>query len=98
MAGFLVSHDQVEKALNLLVRTRRYGEALDLCMDKHVTITEELAERMTLPKDANGRECVCVCFVYVCVCIVFCVYMYVLMYVCLCMCACICRPRIPIVV
>ena len=86
MAGFLVSHDQVEKALNLLVRTRRYGEALDLCMDKHVTITEELAERMTLPKDANGRECVCVlcvcvhCVLCVYVCINVCVFVYVCVY------------------
>lgn len=95
MAGFLVSHDQVEKALNLLVRTRRYGEALDLCMDKHVTITEELAERMTLPKDANGRECVCV---FVCVHCVLCVYVCINVCVFVCMCACICRPRVPIVV
>ena len=54
MAEFLVSHDQTEKALGLLVRTKRHMEALDLCMDKHITITEELAERMTIPKEANG--------------------------------------------
>ena len=55
MAEFLMSHDQVEKALGLLVRTKRHVEALDLCMDKHITITEELAEKMTIQKEANGR-------------------------------------------
>ena len=88
MAGFLVSHEQMEKALNLLVRTRRYGEALDLCMDKHVTITEELAERMTIPKGANGRVCVTVC-VCVCVCTCVCVYVCMCLYMCMCVCVCV---------
>ena len=47
-------HGQFEKAAELLIQSGRFREALDLCMANSVTITEELAERMTITKTPNG--------------------------------------------
>lgn len=33
----------------------QFSEALDLCMNHNVTITEELAEKMTLPKGSDSE-------------------------------------------
>ena len=37
----------------ILVSFCQFSEALDLCMNHNVTITEELAEKMTLPKGSD---------------------------------------------
>ena len=34
----------------------QYKEALSMCMDHHVTITEELAEKISLPKDHPDQQ------------------------------------------
>ena len=59
LAGLLadpLQHGQFEKAVELLIQSRRFKEALDLCMANSIdiTITEELAERMTINKTPNG--------------------------------------------
>lgn len=50
---FFLEHEQYDKAVELLVVGKQFSEALDLCMDHNVTITEELAEKMTLPKGSD---------------------------------------------
>ncbi|XP_077980431.1 intraflagellar transport protein 140 homolog [Glandiceps talaboti] len=52
-ADFFMEHGQYDKAVELLVVAKRYLEALDLCIQHNVTITEKLAEKMTIPKDSN---------------------------------------------
>ena len=42
--------------LSVLFLPLQYQEALEMCLDNHVTITEELAERMTLPKDHEDQD------------------------------------------
>ena len=51
----LFQHGQYDKAAELLIQSGRVREALDLCMANSVTITEELAERMTVAKTPNGK-------------------------------------------
>jgi len=50
---FFLEHEQYDKAVELLVVAKQFSEALDLCMSHNVTITEELAEKMTLPKGSD---------------------------------------------
>ena len=54
VADFFSSNGQHEKAVHLLVRSKKTEEALDMCMAQNITITEEMAEHMTLPKTPNG--------------------------------------------
>ena len=51
-----LQHEQFEKAVELLIQSRRFKEALDLCMANSITITEELAERMTIAKTPSGQS------------------------------------------
>eukprot|EP00794_Sanderia_malayensis_P006805 gene6805-7574_t len=50
-AEFFIQHGQFDRAVTLLIIAKRFEEAIVMCMDNHVTINEDLAERMTLPKD-----------------------------------------------
>ncbi|NWI93338.1 IF140 protein, partial [Pitta sordida] len=50
---FFVEHAQYEKAMELLLTAKKYHEALQLCLEQNLTITEELAEKMTVPKDSQ---------------------------------------------
>ncbi|XP_066546422.1 intraflagellar transport protein 140 homolog [Amia ocellicauda] len=59
-SDFFITHAQYQKAVELLVAAKKYHEALQLCLDQSLTITEELAESMTvcrgsreLPEDAR---------------------------------------------
>uniref|UniRef100_A0A3B3IEM7 Intraflagellar transport 140 n=1 Tax=Oryzias latipes TaxID=8090 RepID=A0A3B3IEM7_ORYLA len=47
-SDFFVSHSQYEKALELLVAAKKYHQALELCLSHNLTITNDLAERMTV--------------------------------------------------
>ncbi|XP_028263814.1 intraflagellar transport protein 140 homolog [Parambassis ranga] len=49
---FFITHSQYEKAVDLLVAAKKYQQALELCVNQNLTITEELADRMT-PADAS---------------------------------------------
>eukprot|EP00795_Rhopilema_esculentum_P000551 gene551-10237_t len=55
-AEFFIEHGQFDRAVNLLIVGHRFQEALEMCIDNHVTVTEELAEKMTLPKDHEDQE------------------------------------------
>ncbi|RXM27654.1 Intraflagellar transport protein 140-like [Acipenser ruthenus] len=52
-SDFFIEHSQYEKAVELLVAAKKYHEALQLCLDQSLTITEELAERMTVTQDSK---------------------------------------------
>uniref|UniRef100_A0A8C0VEY6 Intraflagellar transport 140 n=1 Tax=Cyanistes caeruleus TaxID=156563 RepID=A0A8C0VEY6_CYACU len=52
-SGFFIEHAQYEKALELLLTAKKYHEALQLCLEQNLTITEELAEKMTVSKESQ---------------------------------------------
>ncbi|XP_072337471.1 LOW QUALITY PROTEIN: intraflagellar transport protein 140 homolog [Scyliorhinus torazame] len=52
-SDFLIEHKQFEKAVELLVTAKKYYEALHLCLEQNLTITEEMAEKMTVSKDSK---------------------------------------------
>ncbi|XP_032929965.1 intraflagellar transport protein 140 homolog isoform X3 [Catharus ustulatus] len=52
-SGFFIEHAQYEKAMELLLTARKYHEALQLCLEQNLTITEELAEKMTVSKESQ---------------------------------------------
>ena len=39
--------------MDLLLLAKKYLEALDICIDKHISITEDLAEQISPEKDAE---------------------------------------------
>ena len=49
-AEFFVKHGQYEKAVKLYITGGRYAQAIALCSERHVTITDELAEALSPPK------------------------------------------------
>ncbi|XP_056152909.1 intraflagellar transport protein 140 homolog isoform X2 [Lampris incognitus] len=52
-SDFFIKHSQYERAVELLVAAKEYHKALDLCLDQSLTITEELAESMTVAKESK---------------------------------------------
>ncbi|XP_069726134.1 intraflagellar transport protein 140 homolog [Phaenicophaeus curvirostris] len=52
-SDFFIEHAQYEKAVELLLAARKYHEALQLCLKQNLTITEEMAEKMTVSKDSK---------------------------------------------
>ena len=55
VADYFMEHGQFDKAMEILVKSKKIGEAIDLCMAHNITLTEELVERMTIPKRPNGE-------------------------------------------
>ncbi|CAL8282296.1 unnamed protein product [Merluccius merluccius] len=53
-SDFFIKHSQYQKAVELLVAAKKYHEALQLCVDQSLTITEDLAESMTVAKETGG--------------------------------------------
>ncbi|KAI4899556.1 hypothetical protein NFI96_017646 [Prochilodus magdalenae] len=49
-SDFFIKHSQYQKAVELLVAAKKYYEALQLCLDQNLTITEDLAESMTVSR------------------------------------------------
>ncbi|KAK2820255.1 hypothetical protein Q5P01_023214 [Channa striata] len=52
-SDFFITHSQYEKAVELLVAAKKHHQALELCVTQNLTITEELAERMTVNDSKN---------------------------------------------
>ncbi|UYV62808.1 IFT140 [Cordylochernes scorpioides] len=48
---FFLEHGQYEKAVDLLALSKNYEEALNICMQHYVPITEELAQKLTVDKE-----------------------------------------------
>ncbi|KAJ4940253.1 hypothetical protein JOQ06_026562 [Pogonophryne albipinna] len=55
-SDFFITHSQYEKAVELLVAAKKYHQALELCVTQSLTITEELAERMTVTDSKDLTE------------------------------------------
>uniref|UniRef100_A0A3Q3S0X4 Intraflagellar transport 140 homolog (Chlamydomonas) n=1 Tax=Mastacembelus armatus TaxID=205130 RepID=A0A3Q3S0X4_9TELE len=55
-SDFFITHSQYEKAVELLVAAKKYHQALELCVAQNLTITEELAERMTVTDSKDLSE------------------------------------------
>ncbi|XP_047485121.1 intraflagellar transport protein 140 homolog [Penaeus chinensis] len=55
-AQYFISNGQYDRAVSLLITGRQYFDALDLCVEHNVWVTEELAEKFTLPKDESARN------------------------------------------
>lgn len=55
-ASFFIDNGQYDKAVDLLAIGKKYWEAVKICMDQHVEITEELAEKLTPGKDEGSGE------------------------------------------
>ncbi|XP_051969833.1 intraflagellar transport protein 140 homolog [Xyrauchen texanus] len=52
-SDFFIKHSQYQKAVELLVAAKKYNEALQLCLDQSLTINEDLAESLTVPRDST---------------------------------------------
>ncbi|KAM6155253.1 intraflagellar transport protein 140 homolog [Rhynchocyon petersi] len=52
-SDFFTEHNQYEKAVELLLAAKKYHEALQLCLQQNMTITEDMAEKMTVSKDSK---------------------------------------------
>uniref|UniRef100_H0WI76 Intraflagellar transport protein 140 homolog n=1 Tax=Otolemur garnettii TaxID=30611 RepID=H0WI76_OTOGA len=52
-SDFFIEHRQYKKAVELLLAAKKYHEALQLCLEQNMTITEEMAEKMTVSKDSK---------------------------------------------
>uniref|UniRef100_A0A671WNM9 Intraflagellar transport 140 n=1 Tax=Sparus aurata TaxID=8175 RepID=A0A671WNM9_SPAAU len=55
-SDFFITHSQYDKAVELLVAAKKYNQALELCVIQNLTITEELAERMTVTDSKDLSE------------------------------------------
>ncbi|XP_061911877.1 intraflagellar transport protein 140 homolog [Entelurus aequoreus] len=45
---FFIQHSQYKRAVELLIAAKKYPQALEVCVNENLTITEELAEKMTV--------------------------------------------------
>ncbi|KAG8009125.1 hypothetical protein GBF38_011739 [Nibea albiflora] len=55
-SDFFITHSQYDKAVELLVAAKKYQQALELCVTQNLTITEELAETMTVTDSKDLSE------------------------------------------
>lgn len=55
-ADFFLENGQYDKAVDLLAIGKKYWEALKICMDQHVEVTEDLAEKLTPAKEELGGD------------------------------------------
>jgi intraflagellar transport protein 140 len=55
-AAFFVEHKQHDKAVHLYVMGGRIGDAIDMCLDQKVIITDDLAAKMTPAKPPKKGE------------------------------------------
>jgi intraflagellar transport protein 140 len=56
MAEHFINSGHFDKAAQMLVFAKAFNEALQLCIDKNVKLTDEMAEAMTLPKSENEED------------------------------------------
>jgi intraflagellar transport protein 140 len=52
-AEFLVLHRQFDKAVELYIMAKKYPQAIEMCVQQKVTITEEMANTLTPPTEAG---------------------------------------------
>lgn len=56
MAEHFLHSSHFDKAAQMLIFAKAYNEALQLCVDKNVKLSDEMAEAMTLPKADNDED------------------------------------------
>ena len=54
-AEFLVQHKQFDRAVELFVMAKRYLQAVEMCLQYRVSISEDMVERMTPPESAAAE-------------------------------------------
>ena len=54
VADYFMEKGLFDKAMEMLVRTKKMDEALKLCTLHSVPLTEELVEKISIPKTDNG--------------------------------------------
>eukprot|EP00050_Salpingoeca_kvevrii_P007157 m.294179 g.294179 ORF g.294179 m.294179 type:complete len:1361 (-) comp12942_c0_seq1:503-4585(-) len=55
-ANFFMDNNQMDRAVNLLLIAKKYDEAIKMCEDHRVVITEDMAEKMTLSKEESQTK------------------------------------------
>ena len=55
-ADFFVQHKQHEKAVHMYVMGGRIGDAIEMCLQQKVKITDEMADKMTPAKPVKGEK------------------------------------------
>ncbi len=55
-ADFLVHHKQYDRAVELYVMAKKYIQAVEMCLENRVTISEAMVETMTPPEDMDSGE------------------------------------------
>jgi intraflagellar transport protein 140 len=53
-ARFFLEKRQFDKAVQLYTMSGNYGEALEICLDNNVTLSEDIVDKMTPPKPQPG--------------------------------------------
>lgn len=56
MASHFSANGHYSKAVEMLVFGKAFNEALQLCLDRGVKLTDQMAEAMTLPKGGNAED------------------------------------------
>ncbi|XP_015230607.1 PREDICTED: intraflagellar transport protein 140 homolog [Cyprinodon variegatus] len=56
---FFIQHSQYDKAVQMLAASRKYSQAVELCLSQNLNITEDLLERihLTESKDLSKEAC-----------------------------------------
>ena len=49
-ADFFLQGGQFNKAVELYAASKNYPKALELCVNHNISVTEEMAEKLTIPK------------------------------------------------
>lgn len=49
-ADYFIQNEQIEKAVDLLAMGKKYLQALELIQNHNISLTEEMAEKMTVDK------------------------------------------------
>ena len=55
-ADFFLQGGQFNKAVELYAASKNYPQALELCVNHNISVTEEMAEKLTIPKGQGTEE------------------------------------------
>ncbi|XP_023331155.1 intraflagellar transport protein 140 homolog [Eurytemora carolleeae] len=55
-ADFFLQGGQYDRAVEMYAASKNYKKALELCVDRNISVTEEMAERLSIPKDEGTEE------------------------------------------
>lgn len=55
-AEFLVNHKQFDRAIELYVMAKRFPQAIEMCLQNKVNITEEMSQLLTPPESSDMEQ------------------------------------------